>query len=209
MHRSSCTLAFVAEPHSLWHTCTPAFIARPDLLGRTACAGPASPGSPSASLPTRPMRPAPRCRYVSVQDVPRTADHAPSRTFYTFRIQTDAATVRLGAELYRAAANVHARLAHELAQRAEVGAWAGLRWGSAKAGHAAAGPLQAEGRANWRGPRALPQVLELLDLVTLGQAPRSVLGQREGELAQVKRVATLLESSLLHLDRMIALFNDM
>lgn len=55
-----------------------------------------------------------------MQDVPRTNDHAPSRTFYTFCVNAQAASARLGAELYRAAGNVHARLAYELNQRAEV-----------------------------------------------------------------------------------------
>ena len=52
-------------------------------------------------------------------------------------------------------------------------------------------------------------MLELLELVSSGQAPRSVLAQREEELGRVKQVATLLESSLLHLDHLVAIFNDM
>ncbi|GAB4814781.1 hypothetical protein N2152v2_001827 [Parachlorella kessleri] len=112
-----------------------------------------------------------RAGYVSIQDVPRTADHAPSRTFYTFHTDLDLAAARLSQDLYRAAGNVHARLAHELGQHREV--------------------------------------LELLELVSSGQAPRSVLAQREEELGRVKQVATLLESSLLHLDHLVAIFNDM
>jgi hypothetical protein len=46
--------------------------------------------------------------------VPRTADRAPSRTFYTFRCNIGSALGRLAADLYRAAGNLHARLAHEL-----------------------------------------------------------------------------------------------
>lgn len=69
--------------------------------------------------------------YVSIQDVPRTADHAPSRTFYTFRAAPEVGLARLAAELYQAAGNVHARLSVELAQQKEVraagqaGGWAG------------------------------------------------------------------------------------
>ena len=80
--------------------------------------------------------------------------------------------------------------------------------------YALAQPQPARAHCACCGGHAVPrtttlQVLELLELVSSGQAPRSVLGQREGQLTQIKRVATLLESSLLHLDTMIALFNDM
>lgn len=106
-----------------------------------------------------------------MQDVPRTADHAPSRTFYTFRANYEIAAARLAADLYRAAGNVHARLAAELGANKEL--------------------------------------LDLVDLVADGQAPRSALAAHEGELAVVKRNCALLEASLLHLDQQIALFNDM
>lgn len=37
------------------------------------------------------------------QDIPRTSDRAPSRTFYTWRVDWAASCERLAAELYRAA----------------------------------------------------------------------------------------------------------
>lgn len=58
--------------------------------------------------------------YLSLQDVPRTADHAPSRTFYTWRANAGVAKARMASDLYRAAGNLHARLAHEMSRKEEL-----------------------------------------------------------------------------------------
>ncbi|KAL6782382.1 RPC3 [Auxenochlorella protothecoides x Auxenochlorella symbiontica] len=58
--------------------------------------------------------------YIALQDVPRTADRAPSRTFYLWRADVRAACAAFTIELFLAAGNLHARLAHELSQRAEL-----------------------------------------------------------------------------------------
>ena len=60
------------------------------------------------------------CRYLGLQDVPRTADHAPSRTYYTWRASVDATMARLKSDLYRTAGNVHARLKHEKEKQREL-----------------------------------------------------------------------------------------
>ena len=73
------------------------------------------PPTPPLSLPAC----AP-CSYLGLQDVPRTADHAPSRTFYTWRVNVDSALARLSSDLYRAAGNLHARLMHELGKQREL-----------------------------------------------------------------------------------------
>lgn len=52
--------------------------------------------------------------------MPRTADHAPSRTFYTWRANLQGALARLSADLYRAAANLHKRLCTELVRQKEL-----------------------------------------------------------------------------------------
>lgn len=49
-----------------------------------------------------------------MQDIPRSNDRAPSRTLYTWRVEVTAATSRLGAELYGAAARVWSRIRHEM-----------------------------------------------------------------------------------------------
>ena len=54
------------------------------------------------------------------QDVPRTADHAASRTFYTWRVDGAAVRAQLGAELLAAACNLRARFRHECAQHWEA-----------------------------------------------------------------------------------------
>lgn len=55
-----------------------------------------------------------------MQDVPKGADHAPARTFYTWHIDRSSVTKRMAAELIQAAGNLRARLHHELSNHAEV-----------------------------------------------------------------------------------------
>jgi hypothetical protein len=56
----------------------------------------------------------------ALKDVPRTADHAPSRTFYTFRVNAEAACQTVSSWVYRALLNVRLRLQHELQSESEV-----------------------------------------------------------------------------------------
>ncbi|KAL3143158.1 hypothetical protein ABBQ38_002018 [Trebouxia sp. C0009 RCD-2024] len=58
--------------------------------------------------------------FVGLQDVPRTADHAPSRTLYTWSVNNEAAADKLAAELYKAAFNVYVRCTHEFEQHKEI-----------------------------------------------------------------------------------------
>ncbi len=55
-----------------------------------------------------------------LQDVPRTADHAASRTLYTWRVDAAAVTRRVGEELLQTAANLRARLHRELTEHGEA-----------------------------------------------------------------------------------------
>ena len=55
-----------------------------------------------------------------MQEIPRTADHAPSRTLYTWRVDATAAAEKLAADLYKAALNVRLRLEFELNQQSDV-----------------------------------------------------------------------------------------
>lgn len=61
-----------------------------------------------------------RAGFVAMQEIPRTADHAPSRTLYTWRVDAAAAAEKLAAELYKAALNVRLRLEHEKKEQADV-----------------------------------------------------------------------------------------
>ena len=61
-----------------------------------------------------------RAGFVSLQDIPRTADHAPSRTLYTWRVEIDAAANKLASELYKAALNVCLRLDFEYKRQKDV-----------------------------------------------------------------------------------------
>ena len=49
--------------------------------------------------------------YVSLQDIPRDKDHAPSRTIYTWRANNDVAVGQMGGDIYKSALN--ARLFYE------------------------------------------------------------------------------------------------
>lgn len=57
---------------------------------------------------------------VCLQDIPRAADRAPSRSFYTWRVDERGAAARVAAEALAAAGNALARLVHE-ADAARVG----------------------------------------------------------------------------------------
>ena len=57
---------------------------------------------------------------VSVQEVPKTSDRAPARTFYLFYIDLPAVLRNITAEMYRSLSNIRARLEHELRQEEEV-----------------------------------------------------------------------------------------
>lgn len=61
-----------------------------------------------------------RAGFVSLQDVPRTTDHAPSRTLYTWRVEIDAAADKLASELYKAALNVCLRLDFEYQRQKDI-----------------------------------------------------------------------------------------
>lgn len=56
----------------------------------------------------------------SAQDIPKSNDRAPARTFYTWRVDLAQACTRVSIELYKSAANVRSRLAYEVDQHEEV-----------------------------------------------------------------------------------------
>ena len=84
------------EPHS-WLTCLPREQDAKELLYKLFKAG-----------------------FVTLQDVPRTADHAPSRTLFTWSVSNETAAEKLAAELYKAAFNVYVRSTTEFEQHKEV-----------------------------------------------------------------------------------------
>jgi len=102
--------------------------------------------------------------FVALQEVPKTADHAPSRTFYLWRIDHHQSSTQLASELYKAAANLRMRFAVEQDREKEV--------------------------------------LERLE------ASRPLSAVEHARLVRMKNVATVLDSSLLRLDELIAIFND-
>jgi len=59
-----------------------------------------------------------RAGYLKLQDVPKTADHAPSRTIYTWRAHWKTAMNKFKADMYKSLGNVMIRLKVELTKRA-------------------------------------------------------------------------------------------
>lgn len=58
--------------------------------------------------------------FLTLQDIPRNADRAPSRTVYTWRASLAGASLRMALDLYKTAGNLMARLATETLARAEL-----------------------------------------------------------------------------------------
>ena len=52
-----------------------------------------------------------------MQDIPRTADHAPSKTIYTWKVDLEAVHQQLAANMMKAVCNLTARIDSELAKR--------------------------------------------------------------------------------------------
>ena len=73
----------------------------------------AMPGGDRLTTPSPPSPP--------LQDIPRSSDRAPSRTFYTWRANYEGAGGQLAGELYAAASRVWARIRHEMGREREVG----------------------------------------------------------------------------------------
>jgi len=61
-----------------------------------------------------------RAGFLSLQDIPRTADRAPSRTLYTWRANPAEAGAQLCGELYAGAGRVWSRIRHEMAREKEL-----------------------------------------------------------------------------------------
>lgn len=57
---------------------------------------------------------------TSVQDVPRSTDHAPSKTFYTFRANTDSAFRVMQHDIVQALLNLRLRHRHERGKAEDV-----------------------------------------------------------------------------------------
>ena len=60
------------------------------------------------------------CHAHNFQEVPKTADHAPSRTFYLWKLDFAETKSRLAAELYKGAANLRLRFTVEQEKEKEV-----------------------------------------------------------------------------------------
>jgi DNA-directed RNA polymerase III subunit RPC3 len=135
-----------------------------------------------------------KVEFVQLQEVARTADHSPSRTFYLWRVrlraglpparraeraaraQVDLLRVidRLCTELYRTVSKVRARLLHEVQKEQEVMA----RLEAVAAGHAADGHTI------------------------------SLTAEQRSRLQRVRQVAAALEVSCMRLDQLALLFHD-
>ncbi|GAX83075.1 hypothetical protein CEUSTIGMA_g10501.t1 [Chlamydomonas eustigma] len=109
--------------------------------------------------------------FLAMQDIPRTSDRAPSRTFYTWRANYEGAGQQLAGELYAAAGRVWARLRHELDKEREL--------------------------------------LDLIeDARRTGELQFSLTDTQRQTIGRLKKISDALETSLMQLDEMIAVFNE-
>jgi len=58
--------------------------------------------------------------YVHLQEVPKSSDHAPSRTFYLWGVKYDKVTEALLEEMYKTIRNLKIRLQHHLQQSQDI-----------------------------------------------------------------------------------------
>eukprot|EP00250_Pteridium_aquilinum_P018599 c24132_g3_i2 orf=87-1721(+) len=113
--------------------------------------------------------------YLQLQEVSKTADHAPSKTIYLWKVNYPCVVEHILEDMFRAASNVGLRLAHELQQEQEV----------------------------------LDVLKQYHHSKTSKDAPRVTLTQTQrDQVERIRRVAAILETSLLKLDNSIMLFND-
>jgi len=61
-----------------------------------------------------------KAQYVQIQEVARTVDHAPSRTFYLWRVNSSHVSQQVERELFRALSNLRNRMMHELLRQQEI-----------------------------------------------------------------------------------------
>lgn len=111
--------------------------------------------------------------YVTLQEVAKTAEHAPSRTFYLWRVSLPGVKRNLLDHMCHAASNLRQRLKHEMEKEQEV-----------------------------------LTLLEPRPTSGGGVAPaiQLTIAQRQ-QLERIRRVAAVLETSLLRLDHAIMLFS--
>ncbi|CAI7868318.1 unnamed protein product, partial [Closterium sp. NIES-53] len=125
--------------------------------------------------------------FVQLQEVPKTADHAPQRTFYLWRIHISTVLPRVLNHMCHGACNLRLRLEHEMQQEQEVLSLL-EQIEQAHAAHSTGGAAGGEARAAPEKAVALTS------------------GQRK-QLERIRRVAAVLETSLLRLDDTITLFS--
>lgn len=102
-----------------------------------------------------------KVEFVQLQEVARTADHAPSRTFYLWNVDLRRVNDRLCSELHCTVARVRARLLHEVEREADTMArLEALTAGTSADGHAAVS-LNDDQRARLRRVRQVAAALEV------------------------------------------------
>eukprot|EP00850_Spirogloea_muscicola_P001310 SM000005S17107 [mRNA] locus=s5:252079:256648:+ [translate_table: standard] len=116
--------------------------------------------------------------FVQLQEIAKTSDHAPSRTFYLWHVNIGRVSEIVLDSMFKAASNLRQRLTCEVEQEQEVLALLEQMQRSASSG-------------------SMPTVQP----VTLTPVQRQ-------QLERVRQVAAVLESSLLRLDEAIIAFSD-
>eukprot|EP00245_Coleochaete_scutata_P013284 TRINITY_DN5365_c0_g1_i1.p1 TRINITY_DN5365_c0_g1~~TRINITY_DN5365_c0_g1_i1.p1 ORF type:complete len:248 (+),score=55.87 TRINITY_DN5365_c0_g1_i1:106-744(+) len=116
--------------------------------------------------------------YVQLQEISKTADKAPSRTFYLWYVNLAKVMEKVLNNMFHGASNLRQRLQHELNQEQEVLAL-----------------LESIQQAHLTGAQGAMQ-------------PTSLTASQRHQLDRVRRIAAILETSLVRLDDCIMLFNE-
>lgn len=119
-----------------------------------------------------------------LQDIPQTADHAASRTFYTWRVNLQDAIDQFRKDVYKATFNTHLRLMHELKKGNEVT------------------------HRIFAFDRTLCQLMELLDLAQSSHEPVHITSKQRKQAGDLSRIVQSLEKSLFDLDATIAIMTN-
>ncbi|GBG78397.1 hypothetical protein CBR_g26425 [Chara braunii] len=118
----------------------------------------------------------PQSTWAALCEVAKTADHAPARTFYLWRVNLRQVTERVLEDLYHAAYNLRERLAFELSKEQEV-----------------------------------LSILEQIQQASISGSASSVAtltSSQRKQLENIRKVAAVLETSLLRLEDTIMMLKD-
>ena len=138
-----------------------------------------------------------KAQYVTLQEVPRSVDHAPSRTFYLWRVDTSSVIERVSQDFIKVALDISYCLTCEQEKHKRLSLKAGRQW-QQQYPHEQLQPGETDASGSDRG----------VDARANGHANGNAAGNDDDELSQTWRKIERLEVSLMKVDDLILLFHD-